>query len=160
MALFKAEDKGNCGACHPAEVGEDGTPLPLFTDFTYDDLGVPRNRQSPFYLQNPAFNPAAQDYVDIGLAKTTGRAKDKGKFKVSTLRNIVLTAPYMHNAAMQVLREVVDFYNTRDTRSDWGEPEFAENVNNEELGDLRLRDEEVEDIVAFMLTLTDGYKKD
>jgi len=156
LELFKAEDKGNCAACHPADIQEDGTP-PLFTDFTYDNLGVPRNRHSPFYKQDSAFNPAGHGYVDIGLAKTTGRNEDKGKFKVSTLRNIALTAPYMHNGAMQVLREVVDFYNTRDTRSDWGAPEVAENVNTEELGDLGLSDEEVEDIVAFMRTLTDGY---
>jgi len=158
LELFNAEDKGNCAACHPADIQEDGTP-PLFTDFTYDNLGVPRNRHSPFYTQDTDFNPAAQDYVDIGLAKTTGRDEDKGKFKVPTLRNIELTEPYMHNGAMQVLREVVDFYNTRDTRGDWGAPEVAENVNKEELGNLELTDEEVEDIVAFMLTLTDGYKQ-
>lgn len=157
LKLFEDEDKGNCAACHPSRVNEAGKP-PLFTDFTYDNLGVAKNTQSPFLSQSKAFNPDRADYVDMGLFKTTKREVDKGKFKVSTLRNIELTPPYMHNGIFTTLREVVDFYNTRDTRTDWGKPEVAENVNHEELGNLGLSNTEVDALVAFMKTLTDGYK--
>jgi cytochrome c peroxidase len=157
LKLFDAENKGNCAACHPSRTGDSGQS-PLFTDFTYDNLGVPVNPDNPFYTQPSVFNPKGADVVDIGLAKTTGRSIDRGKFKVPTLRNIALTAPYMHNGLMMTLREVVDFYNTRDTRNDWGSPEVAENINTEELGNLGLTNEEVDAIVAFMQTLTDGYQ--
>ena len=157
LELFEAEDKGNCAACHPSQPDEQGRP-PLFTDFTYDNLGLPRNTSSPFYRQQKKFNPEGGDYVDIGLEKTTGRKEDRGKFKVTTLRNIALTAPYFHNGVLDTLRETVDFYNTRDTRTDWGRPEVSDNVNTEELGNLGLTNEEVDAIVAFMQTLTDGYE--
>lgn len=156
LTLFAAKEKGNCAACHPSQPADQQQPV-LFTDFTYDNLGVPANPDNPFYTQPTAFNPKGANFIDLGLAKTTGRAVDRGKFKVSTLRNIAVTPPYMHNGVFKTLREVVDFYNTRDTRNDWGEPEVAENVNTEELGNLGLTNEEVEAIVTFMLTLTDGY---
>jgi cytochrome c peroxidase len=156
LELFEAEDKGNCVACHPSKLGSKGEP-PLFTDYTYDNIGLPVNQANPFYFQSKRFNPKGDQYVDIGLAKTTGRSEDLGKFKVPTLRNVALTPPYLHNGIFSGLKEVVDFYNTRDTRDDWGTPEVSENVNTEELGDLGLSDEEVDAIVAFMGTLTDGY---
>lgn len=157
LELFNDEKKGNCAACHPSTVGKDGSP-PLFTDFTYDNLGVPVNASSPFFSQDKQFNPEGVAAVDIGLGKTTGRKEDNGKFKVSTLRNIALTPPYLHNGVFSTLREVTDFYNTRDTDDKWAAPEVAENVNKEELGDLKLTDEEVDAIVVFMETLTDGYR--
>lgn len=156
LKLFEAEDKGNCAACHPSQRGDKGQP-PLFTDFTYDNLGVPRNAANPFYAQSRLYNPKGRDFIDVGLAKTTKRAEDRGKFKVSTLRNIAITPPYMHNGVLKTLRDVVDFYNTRDTRTDWGPPEVPENVNTEELGNLGLTNDEVDAIVTFMETLTDGY---
>ena len=180
LALFEAEDKGNCAACHPLWPNEEnGTPA-LFTDFTYDNLGVPRTPSNPFYTLPKEFNPDGKKFVDIGLAanpqvKADGRAQqEKGKVKVPTLRNITLTAPYMHNGYFADLRNVVDFYNTRDTKPAcpnpltteadaikqgcWPVAEITENVNKEELGDLKLTDQEVDDIVAFMRTLTDGYE--
>ena len=156
LKLFEAEDKGNCAACHPSGQGDNGEP-PLFTDFTYDNIGLPPNRANPFYTQSEKFNPKGEQYVDVGLAKTTGRGEDLGKFKVPTLRNIAITSPYLHNGIFTSLKEVVDFYNTRDTNSEWAKPEVPENMNTEELGDLGLSDEEVDAIVAFMGTLTDGY---
>ncbi len=156
LEVFNRPDKGNCAACHPGMPAEDGTP-PLFTDFTYDNLGVPQNPDNPFYHVAPEFNPDGVDFVDLGLGKTTADITQNGKFKVQTLRNIAITAPYMHNGVFKTLREVVDFYNTRDVR-DWPAPEVAENVNREELGNLGLTDEEVDDLVAFMETLTDGYQ--
>jgi len=76
---------------------------------------------------------------------------------VQSLRNIAVTDPYMHNGVFKTLHEVVDFYNTRDVKS-WPAPEVADNVNQDELGDLGLTDEEVNDLVAFLETLTDGYE--
>lgn len=154
LQLFEAEDKGNCAACHPS-TPTNGKP-PLFTDFTYDNLGTPAN---PTILA-----AKGDDFVDIGLGKTVvdnpnaEAGAEDGKFKVSTLRNISKTAPYMHNGVFADLREVVDFYNTRDVDEKWAKPEVAEGVNTDELGDLKLTDQEVDDIVAFLGTLSDGYQ--
>ncbi len=100
-----------------------------------------------------------------------------GKFKVPTLRNIVLTAPYGHNGVFATLEEIVHFYNTRDvldvcgTSDDdhddadddhddvscWPVPEVQQNVNTDELGDLELSEDDEEALVAFMQTLSDGW---
>jgi len=157
LALFKAEDKGNCAACHPADPGADGSP-PLFTDFTYDNLGLPRNPELPHYRMPETFNPDGAGFIDPGLGKTTGDPAQHGMHKVSTLRNIALTAPYMHNGVIGTLRETVEFYNARDVDPRWQPPEVAENINREELGDLKLSDAEIDAITAFMRTLSDGYR--
>jgi cytochrome c peroxidase len=155
LRLYEAEDKGNCAACHPSQAGEDGSP-PLLTDFTYDNLGVPANPDNPFYRLPPSYNPDGAAFVDLGLGAIVEDPAQNGKFKVPTLRNIALTGPYMHNGVFATLEDVVRFYNTRDT-GEWDPPEVADNVNTDELGDLGLTEEEVADIVAFMLTLTDGW---
>jgi cytochrome c peroxidase len=100
------------------------------------------------------------------------RAED-GKFKVPTLRNIARTGPYMHNGYFRTLRGVVAFYNDRDVRPRckgeaterqalerrcWPRPELGRNVNTEEMGRLGLTEQEIDDIVAFMETLSDGYQ--
>ena len=179
LKLFEAEDKANCAACHLSKPDEANTP-PLFTDFTYDNLGVPRNPDNPFYKQEKAFNPDGLNYVDKGLADNPQVIADNrvseslGKMKVPTLRNIAITAPYMHNGYFKDLRAVVDFYNTRDVKTQcnniftnekqslanncWPVAEVKTNVNKDELGDLKLTDDEVDDLVAFMKTLTDGYQ--
>ena len=156
LKVFEAEDKGNCAACHPSSADEENHMV-LFTDFTYDNLGVPANKDNPWYAMPSAYNPAGHGYVDRGLGEALGRPSENGKFKVPTLRNIELTAPYMHNGVFATLREVVEFYNTRDVDKRWGKPEVADNVNRDELGDLKLSEQEVDDLVAFMKTLTDGY---
>ena len=154
LDLFEAEDKGNCAACHPSE--PIGAAPPLFTDFTYDNLGVPKNPDNPFYDLPVSLNPDGQDFVDLGLGGFLEDSAEDGKFKVPTLRNIGLTAPYMHNGVFSSLDDVVDFYNTRDVGT-WDPPEVPANVNDEELGDLGLTADEVEDIVAFLMTLSDGW---
>jgi cytochrome c peroxidase len=154
LELFNAEDKGNCAACHVStRVGS--TPA-LFTDFTYDNLGVPRNPNNPFLALAPEHNPDGADFIDLGLGGALKDSAQNGKFKVPTLRNIALTAPYMHNGVLTTLREVVEFYNARDLGG-FPPPEVAENVNTDELGDLGLTEQEILDIVAFLETLTDGY---
>lgn len=155
LELFEAEKKGNCAACHPSRPSENGTP-PLFTDFTYDNLGVPRNPESPFYLLPADLNPDGFDFVDLGLGDIVGDPAENGKFRVPTLRNVAATDPYMHNGVFKKLFQVVAFYNNRDV-APWPDPEVAQNVNRDELGDLGLTNQELEDIVAFLRTLTDGW---
>ena len=158
LELFEAEDKGNCAACHPSQASN-GQP-PLFTDYSYDNLGHPANPNLAFYLLDKKYNPQGKNYIDNGLADNpyiNNGADEKGKFKVTTLRNIAGTAPYLHHGIFDSLEEVVDFYNTRDSKKTWGKPEVKDNMNTEELGDLKLTAQEVKDIVAFLETLSDGY---
>jgi cytochrome c peroxidase len=156
LEIFEAEDKGNCAACHPSQPSENGQP-PLFTDYSYDNLGIAKNTDNPFLSQDVAFNPEGEDFVDIGLGATVQDAAENGKFRVPTLRNVALSAPYAHNGLFTTLKEVVEFYNTRDSDTRWGQPEVPETMNHDELGDLQLNDAEVDALVAFLETLTDGY---
>jgi cytochrome c peroxidase len=167
--LFNDPLKGNCAACHISEPGPDGE-APLFTDFTYDNLGVPRNPENPFYDMPPKWNPAGDAWVDEGLGgflKNAGYEADVygpqlGKEKVPTLRNVDLrpspdfVKAYGHNGFFKSLEEIVHFYNTRDVEM-WPPPEVPENVNTEELGNLGLTADEEAAIVAFLRTLSDGY---
>ncbi|MBC2699424.1 MAG: cytochrome-c peroxidase [ANME-2 cluster archaeon] len=168
LKLFNNPKKGNCAACHLSTAGPYADE-PLFTDFTYDNLGVPSNlgmlgdspelmNYYPFYYQPlaPNFNPNGLNFVDYGLGGIV--PGETGKVKVPTLRNVAITSPYMHNGAFTTLKEVVHFYNTRDVPGEvWPAPEVGENVNTDELGDLGLTDGQEDAIVAFMETLTDGY---
>ena len=156
LKVYKDEKKGNCAACHPHEKGVDGTP-PLFTDFTYDNLGVPENKDYA-KIMGKSFLKQQQYLPDRGLGEITRNKAEDGLFRVSTLRNISETGPYMHNGVFTTLKEVVEFYNDRDVnKKRWGKPEVAENVNTDELGDLKLNEQEIDDLVAFLKTLTDGY---
>jgi cytochrome c peroxidase len=101
--------------------------------------------------------------------------KFDGKFQVPTLRNVDMrpspdfVKAYMHNGYFKSLKEVVHFYNTRDVLprckagdpgekvSCWPPPEDETNLNKRQLGNLKLTDEEEDDLVAFLKTLTDDY---
>lgn len=144
LSLFEGTAK--CSTCHPSRPSADGTP-PLFTNFAYANIGVPKNPH----------NPAGPDFVDIGLKATTGRPEDKGKVKTPTLRNIARTAPYFHNGALATLEDAVRFYNARD-KGGFAPPEVSENVNTTDMGDLGLTETQLADLVAFLKTLTDGYR--
>jgi len=157
LKFFEAEDKGNCAACHPSRPAEDGSP-PLFTDFTYDNLGTPRNPENPFYSLPLELNPDGFAFVDLGLGKTVNDPAQNGKFRVPTLRNVAVTSPYMHNGVFKTLFNVVAFYNTRDV-AEWPAPEVSENVNMEEMGKLGLTNQELEDLIAFLRTLSDGWNE-
>jgi len=170
FALFNNEKKGNCAACHISEASsdEDGNVIPpLFTDFTYDNIGLPRNTKIP---NNPKPNSGLGGRSDI--AKFDPYGDEIGKHKVMSLRNIAITLPYGHNGAFANLEQIVHFYNTRDTlgwvpnnqdpgfaKSGWPDPEISQNVNHDELGNLGLNPDEEKAIVAFMKTLTDDYPK-
>jgi cytochrome c peroxidase len=168
LEIFEG-DKAMCSACHPTALGENGE-LPLLTDFTYDNLGAPKNPDNPFYDMPEDVNPDGAKWVDTGLGgflKSAGYDEETymaewGKVKVPTLRNVALkpndsfVKAFGHNGYFKSLEDIVHFYNTRDV-GDWPEPEVAENVNTDELGDLGLTAEEEAAIVAFLETLSDGY---
>lgn len=181
--------KGKCANCHVLDAGPKGEPL-LFTDFTYDNLGVPRNPDNPFYSQDATFNPEGKDWVDVGLGATLAKdplyaalaEANMGKVKVPTLRNVDMrpspgfVKAFMHNGYFKSLKSVVHFYNTRDTKPRcndqmtrdadamridcWPAPEVEANLNKDEMGDLKLTDAEEDAIVAFMKSLTDGFQPD
>jgi cytochrome c peroxidase len=173
LALYNSPTKGNCAGCHPSARGADGTP-PLFTDFTYDNLGLPRN---PELSRN-----ADPSYFDLGLclrADMAGRSDLCGAFKVPTLRNVALRQAFFHNGRFKTLEDALTFYVQRDTNPEKfypvdGDgavakfndlpPEFRANVNTSEvpykrtLGDApALSDAEIDDVIAFLKTLSDGY---
>jgi cytochrome c peroxidase len=157
LELFN--NKGKCALCH-ISIGK----KPLFTDFTFDNLGSPINPENPVYDYNPNF-------IDYGLGGflltrtdySSMATENMGKHKVPTLRNVDkrpdngFTKAYMHNGVFKSLKEVVHFYNTRDDGS-WPAPEVSANINTVQVGNLGLSDAEENAIVAFMKTLSDGYR--
>lgn len=161
LALY--EGKAKCKACHPHRPAEDGSP-PLFTDFTYDNVGAPANPANPFYLMPPAINPDGAKYRDLGIGVTVNDKAHWGKFKVPTLRNVAkrpdpeFVKAYLHNGVFKSLREVVHFYNVRLTAPhEFPLPDVSENVNVKEFGALKLTAAEEQDLVTFLETLSDGY---
>lgn len=175
LALFNNPAKGNCASCHPSARGSDGS-APLFTDFTFDNLGVPRNTEIP-----ATADPA---YFDLGLCQVdrpelASRTELCGAFKVPTLRNVATRKAFFHNGRFKTLREALRFYVTRDTQPElWYPvvngvvdkfndlpPAYRANVNTTEVpynrkpGDApALSDAEIDDVIAFLGTLNDGYK--
>jgi len=167
LKLF--EGKAMCSACHISEPGAGGSPL--FTDFTYDNLGIPKNLENPATIADPT-------WVDPGLGgflKASGDYSEEvymaewGKFKVPTLRNVALkpnnktVKAYGHNGYFKSLEEIVHFYNTRDVEGagwkgdPWPVTEYGATMNTDKLGDLELTKLEEEALVEFLKTLSDGY---
>ena len=171
-ASFTAQEKrgwdlftGNakCAHCHLAKVGA-GSPI-LFTDFKYHNIGLPENRD--------VFALAGAATIDLGLGGVLNDPQQYGRFKNPHLRNIAVTPPYMHNGVLKTLKDVVHFYNTRDVwpacdpglgnrdpefgKTCWARPEIPETMDSSFVGNLNLTEAEEDAIVAFMLTLTDGY---
>lgn len=179
LRLFQG--KAKCAQCHTSKPGPNKQP-PLFTDFTYDNIGVPRNPDNPFYYHRE-INSMGAAWVDLGLGgflQTVARYRpyaqaNLGKHKVPTLRNTALrpavdfVRAYGHNGYFKSLKDLVHFYNTRDALPVCGEkdtkvgvdcwplPEVALNVNRREIGHLGLTDAEEDAIVAFLGTLSDGF---
>lgn len=168
LKLFE-DERSKCSACHPSQptADADGRTLPpLFTDFTYDNLGLPRNVNIP---GRPQPDPGLAGHPQ--LAGKPAAAAQRGKHKVMGLRNIAITAPYGHNGVFRTLEQIVHFYNTRDAKPQacrdnndpgfgktcWPAPEVRDNLNTEELGNLKLTPDEETALVAFLRTLTDGY---
>ncbi|HWA77159.1 MAG TPA: cytochrome c peroxidase [Polyangiaceae bacterium] len=176
--LFKNPEKGNCIACHSGNERSNDPADWLFTDFTFDALGLPRNPALP--------DNAAETAFDLGLCRQEGLARRApvgveveslcGAFQVPTLRNVEVTAPYGHNGVFATLTDVVRFYVTRDTNPErWYPtragsprqfddlpPQYRGNVNRDEApydrkpGQApRLNEQEIAAVVAFLRTLTD-----
>jgi cytochrome c peroxidase len=140
LALFKG--KAKCSACHPTDISPTGASPP-FTDFSYDNLGVPRNPENPFYDMDKEFldggspiNPAGRDWIDVGLGglletrpEWSGKAAENmGKQKVPTLRNVGkrygsgYPKAFTHNGYFKSLKSIVHFYNTRDVKATCPDP--------------------------------------
>lgn len=190
LRLFNDATRGNCAACHVSR-GDKGIPA-LFTDFTYDNIGVPRNAAIP---ANDDFNTLAyvprngeglgapnHVYYDLGLCgplrqELAANTSLCGAFKVPSLRNVAVTAPYFHNGVFGTLREALNFYVTRDSNAAhwYRKPDgtadqvyndlpaaLAANVNVSEVPYLpaiqpALSEAEIGDVIAFLCTLTDGF---
>ena len=175
LSRFRDPDKGNCGACHVSEPTRDGLP-PLFTDHQYEALGAPRNAALAGN-RDPA-------YYDLGICgpirkQLSGETQYCGMFATPTLRNVATRRVFFHNGVFTSLRQVLDFYNFRDTRPGKIYPRGADGTvqkfndlpgryrANVDIADppfdrhrgeappMTAQDEA--DIIAFLGTLTDGY---
>ncbi|MGM3408444.1 cytochrome-c peroxidase [Ralstonia holmesii] len=175
LQAFNDPAKGNCASCHVSAIKQDGA-FPAFTDFGHIAVGVPRNRTL-------AAN-ADPKFFDLGLCgpdrtDLKDRADYCGRFRTPSLRNVALRKTFFHNGAIHSLEDAVRFYAQRDTQPqkwyprkadgtvdkfDDLPPQYRANVNMEppfggKPGDKPVLSEgDVRDIVAFLKTLTDGYR--
>ena len=182
LALYRDADKGNCDTCHPSRRASSGR-APLFTDAGFIAVAAPRRADLP-PLRAPAVL-AAQAHgaeADLGLCRSgrPGLTADPsfcGRFRTPTLRNVALRSSFFHNGSVFSLRDAVAFYATRDTdparwysrnadgsvrRYDDLPADMAAFVNREVPfeprpdGKPRLDERDIDDIVAFLRTLTDA----
>jgi cytochrome c peroxidase len=173
LAAFDDPARGNCARCHPSTAG--GGAFPQFTDFGYAAIGVPRN----------AAIPANADprYYDLGLCgplrtDLKDRPEYCGLFRIPSLRNVAVRRVFFHNGRFHRLEDAVRFYAQRDTDPQKWYPrgpdgrvsqfddlpaKYRSNVDREPPFDRHpggrpaLSEGDIEDIVAFLNTLTDGF---
>lgn len=172
--LFDDPDNGNCASCHLDEAGANAAH-PLFTDFQFEALGVPRNNEIPWN--------ADSHYHDLGLCgpfRTDAAAKDTtncGLFRTPTLRNTAIRQVFFHNGRFHTLREALLFYVERDTNAEKWYP-AGPSGKAEKFDDLPPRDranvdtidppldrhpgqppawteQNIDDVIAFLKTLDD-----
>jgi cytochrome c peroxidase len=175
--LFNDPAKANCGGCHVDQPTRDGLP-PLFTDHQFEALGAPRNTALTVN-DNPAF-------YDLGICGPyrTDMASDTqycGLFITPTLRNAATRHAFFHNGVFSSLKQVLDFYDFRDTEPDKIyprgadgrlqkfndlQPRYFANIDvadppfNRQPGDApAMTEHEEADIIAFINTLVDGYRE-
>ncbi|PWB49387.1 MAG: cytochrome C [Candidatus Methanoperedenaceae archaeon] len=168
LELFNNSTTARCANCHVP---------PLFTDFSYHNLGIPKDPMNPFYYEYRWNGMGGGiNWIDHGLGEflnTTeyqnAAVNNYGMHKVPTLRNVdkrphkSFIKAYGHNGYFKSLKEIVHFYNTRDVPGagwkgkHWQPAEVSANVNKDEMGNLSLTPQEESDIVAFLKTLSDGY---
>ena len=172
LALFDDPEKGNCASCHIDTKGADGSH-PLFTNYQYEALGVPRN---PQISAN-----ADPDYFDMGVCGPARTELEKhvelcGMFKAPTLRNVASRAVFFHNGYFHTLKSALEFYVQRDTNPERWYPNSKNGVvkfddlpkekrANVDVIDLPLtghrggkpiwNERDIEDVIAFLKTLTD-----
>lgn len=174
LELFNEKRKGNCASCHPSAIRNGA--FPQFTDYGLIAIGVPRNRKlaanaDPEYHDLGACGPLRTDLA--------GRAQYCGLFRTPSLRNVALRHALFHNGSFDNLKSVLKFYVQRDTdpakwyrkRSDGSveifddlPSQYHDNINTEPPFDLHagdvpaLSDAEIDAVIAFLQTLTDGFK--
>ncbi len=173
LALFEDAQRGNCASCHLDRKGVNGSH-PLFTDYEFEALGVPRNSEIEAN--------AARDYFDMGLCgplrgDQTGEKKFCGLFKTPTLRNVATRSVFFHNGRFHSLKEALRFYVQRDTdprrwypvapsgvvdKFDDLPPQLRGNIDvidepltRAEGATPAWSDAEIDDVIAFLRTLTD-----
>ncbi len=173
--LFNDPAKADCAGCHLDQASPDGLP-PQFTDDQYEALGVPRNmalsvNHDPNYFDLGVCGPIRADMAD--------QTQYCGMFLTPTLRNVATRHVFMHNGVYHTLQQVMDFYNLRDTdpaaiyptgpdgkveKYDDIPPRYRANVDTVDppldrtLGDKPANSkQDLQDIIAFLKTLTDGY---
>ena len=178
LRLFEDKDRANCAGCHLDRPGKDGTP-PMFTDFQYEALGVPRNR-------NLKLNGDWR-YYDLGLcgpvrSDLKSQTQYCAMFRTPSLRNTATRQVFFHNGVYHSLDQVLAFYDFRDTDPDKVYPHdrtgkvekfddvpkaYLRNVDitdppfDRKAGDQPAMSEaDMRDIVAFLKTLDDGYQPD
>ena len=180
LAMFNDPMYANCASCHSLQPGSKG--YPLFTDYGYDNLGMPKNLENPFY-DNAVYNPEGLAWVDTGLGgylasiQNLNAPEQMGRMKVPTLRNVDkrpsadFVKAYGHNGYFKSLDDVVRFYISRSMMGGMGGgmggggmggmcggmmfPEPEVNQNLAMLKHFPCRDRGY--IVAFLKTLSDGY---
>lgn len=185
LAVFNDPNRADCASCHTLQPGPKG--YPLFTDFGYENIGTPKNPANPFYTMAPNWNPDGRNWVDYGLGgalKSAGYAPEvytleQGKQKVPTLRNVDLrpspdfVKAYGHNGYFKSLDDIVFFYHWRammdngcmgggmngggmgcDAMADLFQPPEVDQ-NRATLG--MFPRPQVDNIVLFLKTLSDGY---
>jgi cytochrome c peroxidase len=174
--LFNDPNRGNCATCHTSSQGADGSH-PLFTNFQFEALGVPRN---PEIAANR--DPHFYDLGLCGPSRKDLAAKSElcGMFKTPSLRNVATRGAFFHNGRFHTLRKALEFYVRRDTNPEQFYPvtrngsvlKFddlpARYRDNVDIVDLPLTkhkgeqpiwsDRDIDDVIAFLQTLTDGYK--
>jgi cytochrome c peroxidase len=172
MDVYNDPARGNCAACHFSGAGLGGS-VRLFTDFSYAALGVPRNPAIPAN-RNPT-------YFDLGVCDRTDHplpasARYCGLFKTPTLRNVATRRVFFHNGRFTSLRDVIRFYNTRDTapqdwyptvggvvqkfddlpRQYWGNIDTQAPLDGRPRGSRpAMSEQDMDDLEAFLRTLTD-----
>lgn len=184
LAMFNDPNRADCASCHSLQPGSNG--YPLFTNFTYDNIGLPKNPANPFYQMPHAWNPDGAAWIDYGLGGYLQSAgypaevygPELGKFKVPTLRNIDLrpfpefVKAYGHNGYFKSLEDIVLFYHWRAMMDNGGCLGGGMGGNCEGMATLFPPPEvdqnrasmgmfprpQVDNIVAFLKTLSDGYK--
>ena len=174
LDLFNDPTKGDCARCHISQPAPNGTP-PQFTDYGLIALGLPLNPAIPANA-----DPAWHDLGLCGPFRTdlTDHPDYCGLFRTPSLRNVALRRTFFHNGAAHTLEDAIRFYVERDTRPEKWYPKKADgtvdkyddlpaqyrtNIETDtpfggKPGDPPpLSESEIEDVAAFLKTLTDGY---
>ncbi|KVC70924.1 cytochrome-c peroxidase [Burkholderia ubonensis] len=174
LQLFNDEKKGNCASCHLSQRTLEGGP-PQFSDFGLIAIGVPRNRALPVNR-----DPRFYDLGACGPERTDlkGRGEFCGLFRTPSLRNVATRKTFFHNGVYHSLEDVMRFYVERDIHPEKFYPvvhgkvqrfddlpkRYWENINREPPFDRKpgdqpaLNEAEIKDVIAFLNTLTDGYR--